>query len=161
LSKLKRDAQIAIFCLSLPKINQIPLKFSELKLSGPVMEGVEAMGFEQPSPIQERAIPIILEGHDLIACAQTGTGKTAAFLLPLMHHIIHDPNRDKGIKALIVAPTRELAIQIDQQLEGFGYFANISSIAVYGGGSGSLFEQEKKALQGGADVVVATPGRLL
>lgn len=137
------------------------MKFSELKLSGPVMEGVEAMGFEQPSPIQERAIPIILEGHDLIACAQTGTGKTAAFLLPLMHHIIHDPNREKGIKALILAPTRELAIQIDQQLEGFGYFANISSIAVYGGGSGSLFEQEKKALQGGADVVVATPGRLL
>jgi len=106
------------------------------------MEGIDAMGFEKPSPIQEQAIPIIMEGKDLIACAQTGTGKTAAFLLPMMDSIVTEEQSSTGIKALIVAPTRELAIQIDQQLEGFSYFTNISSIAVYGGGSGALFEQE-------------------
>ncbi|MBS4059748.1 MAG: DEAD/DEAH box helicase, partial [Bacteroidetes bacterium] len=110
------------------------------------MEGVEAMGYEKPSPVQEAAIPLIMNGNDLIACAQTGTGKTAAFLLPLMHKILTERDNNKGIQALILAPTRELAIQIDQQLEGFGYFTNISSIAVYGGGSGSLFDQEKRAL---------------
>lgn len=125
------------------------------------MEGVEAMGYEKPSPIQEAAIPIILQRNDLIACAQTGTGKTAAFLLPLMHLILADNSKNDAIKALIIAPTRELAIQIDQQLEGFSYFANISSIAVYGGGTGSGFDQEKKALQTGAQVIVATPGRLI
>jgi ATP-dependent RNA helicase RhlE len=137
------------------------LNFTEFNLAPPVMEGVEAMGYEKPSPVQEAAIPLIMNGNDLIACAQTGTGKTAAFLLPLMHKILTERDNNKGIQALILAPTRELAIQIDQQLEGFGYFTNISSIAVYGGGSGSLFDQEKRALQSGADVVVATPGRLI
>lgn len=125
------------------------------------MEGIEAMGYEKPSPIQELAIPLILQGTDLIACAQTGTGKTAAFLLPMMNQMVTAKVGSASIKALIIAPTRELAIQIDQQLEGFSYFTNISSIAVYGGGSGALFEQEKRALQSGADLVVATPGRLL
>jgi len=137
------------------------LKFTDFNLATPLMEGINAMGYESPSPIQEQAIPLIIEGHDLIGCAQTGTGKTAAFLLPIMHRILKEGSSHTGTKALIIAPTRELAIQIDQQLEGFGYFAGISSLAVYGGGSGILFEQEKKALQSGADIIVATPGRLL
>ncbi len=125
------------------------------------MEGIEAMGYKKPSPIQELAIPIILDNQDLIACAQTGTGKTAAFLLPVMHRILQAEKRSDKIKTLIIAPTRELAVQIDQQLEGFGYFSGISSIAVYGGGSGSDFEMERKALISGAEVIVATPGRLI
>lgn len=137
------------------------MNFSDFHLAAPLEEGIAAMGYEQPSPIQEQAIPIIIDGYDLIGCAQTGTGKTAAFLLPVMHRLLQSKSKGKGSRALIIAPTRELAIQIDQQLEGFGYFAGISSIAVYGGGSGSLFEQEKKALQLGADIIVATPGRLL
>lgn len=134
--------------------------FTDFNLAAPVMEGVEAMGYEKPSPVQEQAIPIILGGHDLIACAQTGTGKTAAFLLPLIHKLLTQ-DHDDTIQALIIAPTRELAIQIDQQLQGFSYFANTSSIAVYGGGTGAGFDQEKKALQQGAQVIVATPGRLI
>lgn len=126
-----------------------------------MMEGLEAIGYERPTPVQEQAIPVIMQKRDLIACAQTGTGKTAAFLLPVIDALVRETNATPGIKALIIAPTRELAIQIDQQLEGLAYFANISSIAVYGGGSGALFDQEKKALQKGADVVVATPGRLI
>ncbi|MBK9290906.1 MAG: DEAD/DEAH box helicase [Bacteroidetes bacterium] len=137
------------------------MKFSDFSLAAPILEGLDAIGFEQPTPIQEQAIPVILQGRDLIACAQTGTGKTAAFLLPVIHSIITQSQSGTGIKALIIAPTRELAIQIDQQLQGLAYFTNISSIAVYGGGSGALFDQEKKALQQGADVVVATPGRLI
>lgn len=137
------------------------MKFSDFGLAEPIVEGLDAIGFEKPTPVQQQAIPIIMQKRDLIACAQTGTGKTAAFLLPIMDAIIREPNQGTGIKALIIAPTRELAIQIDQQLEGLAYFANVSSIAVYGGGSGSLFDQEKKALQKGADVVVATPGRLI
>lgn len=137
------------------------MTFNDFNLADPVMEGIEAMGYEKPSPIQEAAIPIILGGHDLIACAQTGTGKTAAFLLPLIHRLLGDHEADDSIQALVIAPTRELAIQIDQQLEGFSYFANTSSIAVYGGGTGAGFDQEKKALQRGAQVIVATPGRLI
>lgn len=125
------------------------------------MEGIEAMGYEKPSPIQEQAIPLILQGSDLIACAQTGTGKTAAFLLPLIHKLVTSHETSGSIQALIIAPTRELAIQIDQQLQGFSYFANTSSIAVYGGGTGAGFDQEKKALQKGAQVIIATPGRLI
>lgn len=136
------------------------MTFTDFNLAAPVMEGVEAMGYEKPSPIQEQAIPLILGGHDLIACAQTGTGKTAAFLLPLIHKLLTQEH-DDTIQALIIAPTRELAIQIDQQLQGFSYFANTSSIAVYGGGTGAGFDQEKKALQRGAQVIVATPGRLI
>ncbi|HMM12603.1 MAG TPA: DEAD/DEAH box helicase [Bacteroidales bacterium] len=137
------------------------MKFSDFGLAEPLVEGLDAIGFEKPTPVQEQAIPIIMQKRDLIACAQTGTGKTAAFLLPVIDAIIKESAPGNSIKALIIAPTRELAIQIDQQLQGLAYFANISSIAVYGGGSGALFEQEKKALQQGADVVVATPGRLI
>lgn len=117
------------------------------------------MGFSQPTPIQEQAIPIILEGKDLIACAQTGTGKTAAYILPILHKIINTENRH--LNTLVLAPTRELAIQIDQQVEGFSYFIDVSSIPVYGGSDGNVWVQQKKALNEGAAIVIATPGRLI
>ncbi|SFG36771.1 Superfamily II DNA and RNA helicase [Algoriphagus hitonicola] len=117
------------------------------------------MGFEQPTPIQEKAIPVMLEGKDLIACAQTGTGKTAAFILPILNKISKSGNNK--LNTLILAPTRELAIQIDQQIQGFAYFLGISSIPIYGGGDGIVWEQQKKALETGAEIVVATPGRLI
>lgn len=116
------------------------------------------MGFEQATPIQEQAIPIILEGKDLIASAQTGTGKTAAFLLPILHQLTQQPREE--ISTLILVPTRELAMQIDEQLEAFAYFTEVSSIPIYGGQNKDSFEQEKKALTTGADIIVATPGRL-
>jgi ATP-dependent RNA helicase RhlE len=134
--------------------------FYEFDLNDAVLDGIEAMGYEQATPIQELTIPITLSGRDLIACAQTGTGKTAAYLLPTLHRILEQPQHSK-IHTLIVSPTRELALQIDNALTGFAYFANVSSIAVYGGGSGESFDREKKALQTGTDIIVATPGRLL
>lgn len=136
------------------------LKFSELNLNPSILEGIGAMGYEDCTPIQEKAIPPILEGKDLIGSAQTGTGKTAAFLLPILNNILE--NKDfNNTKALIIAPTRELAIQIDQQIQGLSYFTDINSIPVYGGGDGDSFSQEKKGLTQGAPIVVATPGRLL
>jgi ATP-dependent RNA helicase RhlE len=123
------------------------------------MEGLYSMGYKQPSPIQQQAIPVILQKHDLIACAQTGTGKTAAYLLPTIHQIIHSDHRH--LNALIIAPTRELAMQIDQQIEGMAYFCGVSSMAVYGGGDGITWEQQKRALKQGADIIIATPGRLI
>jgi len=124
------------------------------------MEGIEAMGFETPTPIQQQAVPTILEGRDIIGSAQTGTGKTAAFLLPVIQKIIANKRANKT-RALIIVPTRELAQQIDQQMEGFGYFTPVSSIAVYGGGDGALFAREKKALTEGCEVVICTPGRMI
>lgn len=135
------------------------MKFNELNLGEQLLEGLEAMGFETATPVQEKAIPIILEGKDLIACAQTGTGKTAAFLLPMLHNLMQ--HSGDTINTLILVPTRELAVQIDQQLEGFAYFTGLSSLPIYGGRDGTSFNQEKKALSTGADVVVATPGRLI
>ncbi|MBN2486421.1 MAG: DEAD/DEAH box helicase [Bacteroidales bacterium] len=123
------------------------------------MEGIEALGFETPTEIQAQAIPLVLKGNDLLACAQTGTGKTAAFLLPIIQKIT-EQKHDGFIKALIIVPTRELAMQIDQMMEGISYFTSVSSIAVYGGSDGSLFTREKQALSSGADVVISTPGRL-
>ena len=117
------------------------------------------MGFEKPTPIQEKAIPIILNNKDLIACAQTGTGKTAAFLLPVINKIIKE--HTDTIDTLIIVPTRELAIQIDEALQGFAYFTPITAIAIYGGNNGSSYEQEKKALTQGANIIIATPGRLI
>jgi superfamily II DNA/RNA helicase len=135
------------------------LTFKELKISDQLLNGLDAMGFTKATPIQEQAIPLILDGKDLIACAQTGTGKTAAFLLPIIDQLMG--NDTQSVDALILVPTRELAIQIDRQLEGFAYFTEISSIPIYGGRDGNSFEDEKKALKLGANIVVATPGRLI
>ncbi len=137
------------------------MNFKTFGFDSRLMEGIDAAGYEEATPVQEQVIPHILEGKDIIASAQTGTGKTAAFLLPLINKIIsteHDPHT---INALVIVPTRELAIQISQHLEGFSYFAGISSIAVYGGGDGNAFVQEKKALSMGADIVVCTPGKMM
>lgn len=136
------------------------MKFSDFGFEPSLMEGIEAMGFETPTPIQQQAIPTILEGRDIIGSAQTGTGKTAAFLLPVIQKIIANKRANKT-RALIIVPTRELAQQIDQQMEGFGYFTPVSSIAVYGGGDGALFAREKKALTEGCEVVICTPGRMI
>ncbi len=136
------------------------MKFKELGLNDQILEAIGYMGYEEATPIQEEAIPIIIAGRDLIACAQTGTGKTAAFILPILHRIYNNKDR-KGTQALIVCPTRELALQIEKEIQGFSYFLEIHSIAVYGGGGGSDFDQQKKALKTGADIIVATPGKLL
>jgi superfamily II DNA/RNA helicase len=124
-----------------------------------LLEGLDSMGFEKPTPIQEQAIPVILENRDLIACAQTGTGKTAAFLLPIMNKIIKA--HSDTINTLVIVPTRELAIQIDTALQGFAYFTPVTSIAIFGGSDGTSYEQEKKALTQGANIIIATPGRLI
>jgi superfamily II DNA/RNA helicase len=133
--------------------------FDDLDLNPELLESIEYMGYRETTPIQEKAIPVILSGRDLIACAQTGTGKTAAFLLPIMNFI--SEKRPVHTHTLILVPTRELAIQIDQQIQGLAYTLNITSIAVYGGGDGSGWDQEKVALSRGADIIVATPGRLI
>ncbi|QIL77951.1 MULTISPECIES: DEAD/DEAH box helicase [Hymenobacter] len=117
------------------------------------------MNYLNATPIQEQAIPKIIEGKDLIACAQTGTGKTAAYLLPLLDRISHAKHGHTS--TLILVPTRELATQIDEQVTGFGYFVEASSIAIYGGGKSEGWEQQKRALTSGADIIIATPGRLI
>jgi superfamily II DNA/RNA helicase len=117
------------------------------------------MGYEKASEIQELAIPAIMEGKDLLACAQTGTGKTAAFMLPILNHLSVEDNHD--LSTLIIVPTRELAIQINQQIQGFSYFLNINSVTVYGGRDGSDWESESKALTTGTNIIVATPGKLI
>ena len=137
------------------------MTFRELNLDPQLIEGLDAIGFDNATPIQELAIPTILDNKDLIACAQTGTGKTAAFLLPVLHKIAQLPEKDRHLNTLIIAPTRELVIQIDQQIEGLSYFTGVSSIPVYGGGDGETFITQKRALESGADIVVATPGRLI
>lgn len=136
------------------------MTFDDFDLLPDLADSLYEMGFNTPTPVQEQGIPIILEGHDLMAFAQTGTGKTAAFLVPIINQILAAPKSD-GVKAMIIAPTRELAHQIEQQLQGFAYYANLSSIAIYGGGDGSSWDYEKKALTQGADFIVATPGRLI
>lgn len=135
------------------------MTFKDLQLHPSIQEGLDAMNFEKPTPIQEQAIPIIIEGHDLIGCAQTGTGKTAAYLLPVLHELAN--NHQSNVHTIIIAPTRELALQIDQQIEGFAYFVPVTSAPVYGGGSGEDFLVQKKALTKGAEIIVATPGKLL
>ena len=117
------------------------------------------MGFNKPTPIQEQAIPIVLDNKDIIACAQTGTGKTAAYILPILNKLVRTEHRH--LNTLVIAPTRELAQQIDQQIEGFAYFLGVSSIPVYGGGDGATWDKQKHALEQGADIIIATPGRLI
>jgi superfamily II DNA/RNA helicase len=135
------------------------MKFSDLNINEQLKEAIAYMGFEHLTPIQEKAIPIILEHKDLIACAQTGTGKTGAFVLPILDKLIDKNNKDTD--TLILVPTRELAIQIEQQIQGLSYFISISSMAVYGGGDGKEWILQKDALMNGADIIVATPGKLL
>ena len=135
------------------------MTFKELNLNENLLEAVEHMGFENATPIQEQAIPKILENRDLIACAQTGTGKTAAFILPILHKLTG--KLDTSIDTLIIVPTRELAIQIEQEIQGLSYFVSIGSKAIYGGGSGKDWDAQKLALTEGTDIIVATPGKLL
>ena len=133
--------------------------FHDFNLHDDVLSGVDAMNYQQATPIQEMAIPKIIEGKDLIACAQTGTGKTAAYLIPLLDKISHAGHEHTS--TLILVPTRELAKQIDEQVEGFAYFVSATSIALYGGGKGENWDQQRKALTTGADIIIATPGRLM
>lgn len=135
------------------------MNFKELGLSDALIESIGYMGFETATPIQEQAIPKIIDGKDLIACAQTGTGKTAAFILPIINRLAE--GNSKGINTVVIVPTRELAIQIDQAINGFTYFTSISSIAIYGGGDGDDWDSQKRALTSGVDIVVATPGKFI
>ena len=135
------------------------MNFKYLNLDNQLLEAISYMGFEKPTPIQSQAIPIILDNHDLIACAQTGTGKTGAFVLPILNKLVG--KKDSSVNTLILVPTRELAIQIEQQIQGLSYFVSVGSIAVYGGGGGKDWDKEKDALINGRDIIVATPGKLL
>jgi len=135
------------------------LRFDEFGFIPTLEEGLDTMGFVEATPIQEQTIPVILDNDDLIACAQTGTGKTAAYLLPILHKNGLEPR--ERVDTIILVPTRELALQIDQQVMGLGYFTGTTSIAVYGGGDGMGYEQQKRAIREGANIIVATPGRLI
>ena len=137
------------------------MRFDELPLCDAVLDGLQAMNFKEATPVQEQTIPVILQKRDVIACAQTGTGKTAAFILPLLHNLQSEHHAEHCVNAIIMAPTSELAQQIDQQMEGFSYFTSFSSVAVYGGNDASAWDTQRRGLQKGADVVIATPGRLL
>ena len=135
--------------------------FDELDLNDDILDALDAMNFSECTPIQEQAIPPLLEGRDLIGIAQTGTGKTAAYLLPILSRLSDGGFPDDAVNCVIMSPTRELAQQIDQAMEGFSYFVPISSVAVYGGNDGIRYAQECKGFERGADVIIATPGRLI
>jgi superfamily II DNA/RNA helicase len=135
------------------------MRFNEFDLDNKILDAISYMGYEKASEIQELTIPAILEGKDILACAQTGTGKTAAFMLPILDHLSVEDNHD--LSTLIIVPTRELAIQINQQIQGFAYFLNINSVTVYGGRDGSDWDAESKALTKGTNIIVATPGKLI
>jgi ATP-dependent RNA helicase RhlE len=136
------------------------LDFNSFGLCDEVMDGIRSLGYKNPTPIQSQAIPVVMEGRDLIGNAQTGTGKTGAFLLPVLNLIV--TKKTKGIQCLILAPTRELVKQIDEQIDGLGYFSGARSITIYGGGiGGDIWDKQKNALIEGVDIVVATPGRLM
>jgi superfamily II DNA/RNA helicase len=135
------------------------MTFKEFNLEERLVEAIDYMGFEKATPVQEQAIPVIMEGNDLICCAQTGTGKTAAFILPILNKLALEEYH--GTDTLVIVPTRELAMQIHQQIQGFSYFVSVGSLAIYGGGDGSEWEQEKTALTKGNSIIVATPGKLI
>ena len=137
------------------------MRFDELDLEDEILDGLWDMHFEEMTPVQEHTIPVILEGHDLIGCAQTGTGKTAAYTLPLLNRLLLEGNPDNVVKALIIVPTRELAQQIDQQFQGFSYYLPVSTTVVYGGGDGKGWDVQKRGMRMGSDVVIATPGRMI
>ncbi|WP_192922526.1 DEAD/DEAH box helicase [Sphingobacterium bovisgrunnientis] len=135
------------------------MDFKEFNFNPELLEGLLAMGFKNATPIQIQAIPIITANKDLIACAQTGTGKTGAFLLPIMNLLTQKSDRHNSV--LILTPTRELAQQIDLQVEALSYFTNISSLTVYGGGDGATYLNQKQSMKDGVDIIIATPGRLI
>ena len=138
------------------------MKFEETYLNDNILDALYDMRFEECTPIQEGCIPEILDYHDVIGIAQTGTGRTAAYLLPVLSMLDDGGYPQDAINCVIMSPTRELAQQIDQAMQGFGYYLNgVSSVAVYGGNDGTRYDQEMKSLKMGADVVIATPGRLL
>ena len=137
------------------------MRFDELDLEDEILDGLDDMHFEEMTPVQEHTIPVILEGRDLIGCAQTGTGKTAAYTLPLLNKLLLEGNDDNVIKSVIIVPTRELAQQIDQQFQGFSYYLPVSTTVVYGGGDGKGWDIQKKGMLMGSDVVIATPGRMI
>lgn len=137
------------------------MRFDEILTNDDVLDGLWDMHFDECTPIQEKTIPVIMEGRDLLACAQTGTGKTAAYLLPVINALADGGYPSDAVNCVVMAPTRELAQQIDRQLQGFAYFMPVSGMAVYGGTDGFTYEQQRKSLKMGADVVIATPGRLL
>ena len=136
--------------------------FSELHLNNHLLDALEDMRFKTCTPIQERCIPAIMDGNDVMGIAQTGTGKTAAYLLPILNLLDDYAFPDNAINCLIMSPTRELAQQIDQAMQGFAFYLdNVGSLPIYGGNDGARFEQEKRSLRMGADIIIATPGRFL
>ena len=138
-----------------PETPHALMKFEDFDFDDDLLDSIEAMNYNTATPIQEQAIPLVLQGKDLIACAQTGTGKTAAFVLPILQNILLlNPGK---INTLILVPTRELALQIDQQIEAMSYYIEVSSIAIYGGGTGNTWNQQKTALTEGTDIIIATP----
>lgn len=137
------------------------MRFDEILTNDDVLDGLWDMHFDECTPIQEATIPAVMEGRDILACAQTGTGKTAAYLLPVINCLADGGYPEDAVNCVVMAPTRELAQQIDRQLQGFAYFMPVSGIAIYGGTDGYAYDQQRKSLKMGADVVIATPGRLL
>jgi len=137
------------------------MRFEELEFEKLVLDGLSAMRFQEMTPVQELSMPPILKGRDVIACAQTGSGKTVAYVLPVLNKLSKGGYPEHAINAIIMAPTRELAQQIDQQIEGLSYFLPVSTVAVYGGTDGIVYTQQERGLQLGADIVIATPGRLI
>ena len=135
--------------------------FDELPLSDQVLDALWDMHFDECTPVQEKTIPVILDGRDVISCAQTGTGKTAAYILPLLTNLAYDDHDPDKLNAIIMAPTRELAQQIDQQMEGFGFYVPFSSVAIYGGNDSGSWGNQTSGITKGADIIIATPGRLL
>ena len=137
------------------------MRFDELDLEDEILDGLEDMNFHEMTPVQEHTIPVILEGRDIIGCAQTGTGKTAAYTLPLLNKLLVGGNPDNVVKSVIIVPTRELAQQIDQQFQGFSDYLPVSTTVVYGGGDGKGWDAQKRGMLMGSDVVIATPGRMI
>ncbi|HPY82560.1 MAG TPA: DEAD/DEAH box helicase, partial [Bacteroidales bacterium] len=135
------------------------MTFDELDIHDELKEAISYMNFERVSPIQEAAIPVALSGKDILACAQTGTGKTASFVIPILDDLIRNGNQ--GTTSLIIVPTRELALQIDQEVQGFSYFTMTSSKAIFGGDKGKDWNAQKQAITEGTNVIIATPGRLM
>jgi superfamily II DNA/RNA helicase len=135
------------------------MTFEEFGLHDRILDAISYMGYEKASAIQELTIPAIIEGKDILACAQTGTGKTAAFMLPILDQLSEEETSD--LTTLVIVPTRELAIQINQQVQGFSYFLNVNSVTVYGGREGADWDSESRALTKGTNIIIATPGKLI